>query len=175
MVCDPDTLLCTGCDYDSDVIKGCPEADADTNSYYVCESTGMCTLTVCDAATTCTPGQICSNGTTVCSDVACTEDDALKTCSTYSCINNVCADCNEESSDDGCPSSDSENDTYYVCKSSGSCKKMTDEGITGGWIAFIIIISVLFVAGIVGLIWFMTKKDASGEAAKLEALTSTSD
>jgi uncharacterized membrane protein len=52
---------------------------------------------------------------------------------------------------------------------------MIEEGLTGGAIFGIIIAAVVFVAVVVGLIWFCTKKDGAGEAAKLEALTSTSD
>lgn len=50
---------------------------------------------------------------------------------------------------------------------------MTDEGLSGGAIFGIIIAAVVFVAAVVGLIWYLTKKDGAGEAAKLEALTTT--
>lgn len=114
-VCDPDTLLCAGCNYESSTITECPEADAALNTYYVCETTGMCTSTECVAAETCEAGQVCANGSAVCNDVACTDETAASVCSTLACIDLVCGDCNDDEGDDACPSSDSENDTYYVC------------------------------------------------------------
>jgi hypothetical protein len=114
-ICDPDTLVCVGCEYTGDTLVECPEADTANNTYYVCETTGMCTSTECVAAELCTPGQVCSNGPTVCHDIACTDDTAISLCSTYACVDLVCGDCNDDEGDDACPDSDSENDTYYVC------------------------------------------------------------
>jgi hypothetical protein len=91
------------------------------------------------------------------------------------CIDSVCSPCAEANGDDDCPPSDSENDTYYVCEGTGYCKMMVDEGLSGGAVAGIIIASVVFVIIVIALIWYLTKKDAQGDAAKLEALTTTSD
>lgn len=70
-----------------------------------------------------------------------------------------------------CPPSDSENDTYYQCGSTGVCTIKTEEGLSGGAIAGIIIGSVVFVAIVIGAIFMLTKKDAATEGALLQAHT----
>lgn len=173
MVCDG--TACISCDATAEV-TGCPAAVVDLDTYYICNATtGMCEETECDAKTTCTPGQICANGTQVCSDVPCTDENAITACSTMSCTNSVCSACAVDNGDDDCPPSDSENDTYYVCEDTGYCKMMVDEGLSGGAIAGIIIGAVVFVIFLIALLVFLMKKDSTGEAAKLEALTTTSD
>lgn len=95
----------------------------------------------------------------------------MTVCKTYVCTSNVCAGCDSTvgAATNGCPTPTND-DSWYQCNTDGTCLLVTDEGISGGGIAGIIIGSVVFLGAVVGLTLYCCKKDPKSHDAMAEAL-----
>lgn len=160
-----------------------------------CDTTaGECTI--CDATNTCTEGYVCNsticqaiqcsgeNDDSPCAiedkcDAA-TQQCVLQTGCTAStdCRSNLCnstsGDCQEctvdgDNAAGDCPSEvEGDDDQYYVCDTTtnGCVATASDDGLSGGAVAAIVICSILGVMGITALIWYCVKKDAGTPDAR---------